>query len=133
MKFYKKFIKLYFRRTTKNMSSLIEITLDIAEEVYARIQNDFGNVSEEEFNDKLYDIVHEELDNDVNIMWNSEVDRLMVEIGFDKAMKTYIDEYGAIESGITSKTLLYVCIHNELNEQLSYEEFVAWANVEESE
>lgn len=129
MKFYKKFIKLYFRRTTKNMLSIFETDGTIETEIYARIKLDFGDVSEEEYHDKLYDVVHEELDDYVNCMWNSEVDRLMVEIGFDKAMKTYIDEYGAIESGITSKTLLYVCIYNELMERMSYENFVACVKV----
>jgi hypothetical protein len=111
------------------MLSIFEDGPTIETEIYARIQLDFGDVSEEEYDDKLYDIVHEELDDYVNVMWNSEVDRLLTEIGFDKAMKTYMDEYGAIEPGITSKTLLYVCIHNELNERMSYEKFVACVKV----
>jgi len=114
------------------MLSIFENGPTIETEIYAHIKLDFGvshDVSEEEYHDKLYDVVHEELDDYVNRMWHSEVDSLLSEIGFDKAMKTYIDEYGPIESGITSKTLLYVCIHNELNERMSYEKFVACVKV----
>lgn len=108
------------------MLSIFENDFTIETEIYARIKNDFGE-STEEYDDKLYDVLHEELDHYINCMWKSEVDSLLAEIGFDKAMKTYIDEFGAIESGVTSRTLLYVCIKNELHERLSFESFLEFA------
>lgn len=106
------------------MLSIFENDFTIEHEIYARMKNDFDDLTEDEFEDELGDILHEELDNYVNCMYNGEVNKLMVEIGFDKAMDMYITEFGAIESGITSKTLLYVCIKNELYEKVSFENFI---------
>jgi hypothetical protein len=106
------------------MSSVFETSLDVAEEIYSRIQNDFDNLTEDSFNDELYDVLHEELDDKINRMYQSEVDQLLAQVGFDYAMETYIDEFGAIDSGVTSKTLLLVCIKNLLHEKLSFEHFI---------
>ena len=111
-------------RTTKNMSSFFETSLDIAEEVYARIQNDFENITEDKFNDELYDILYEEIDGSVNRMYDNKVDSLLTEIGFREVIDTYISEFGPIERGIDVRTLLFVYIKNELNNKMSFENFV---------
>ena len=106
------------------MSSFFETSLDIAEEVYARIQNDFENITEDKFNDELYDILYEEIDGSVNRMYDNKVDSLLTEIGFREVIDTYISEFGPIERGIDVRTLLFVYIKNELNNKMSFENFV---------
>jgi len=107
------------------------MSIDIELKIYATIKDEFGDITEDEYNDKLYDILHEELDHCINCMYDGQVESLLVEIGFDKAMNTYIDEYGSIQRGVTSRTLLYVCIKNELHDRLlSYEQFVDFTKEE---
>jgi hypothetical protein len=106
------------------MLSIFETDFSIETEIYARLKIDFGNLTEDSFNGKLSDVVDEELADYVNNMSSEDIVYLLTEIGFDKAMTTYMLKYGAIEPGVTSRVLLLVCIKDELDKKISFERFV---------
>jgi hypothetical protein len=102
---------------------------EVKVEIYKRIQSDHeGEMTEDDFNDIAGDIKSEELDDEINIMYNDEVDRLLCEYGIGDALVLYVAEFGAItkEDGPNTKMLLYTIINDKLNYSLAHDDYLDW-------
>jgi hypothetical protein len=100
--------------------TISQFVQEVKVEIYKRIQSDHeGEMTEDDFNELVCDIKHEELDDAINIMYNDEVDRLLCEYHIADAVALYISEFGwDKESPPTNKMYLYTIINDNLNDNL---------------
>ena len=64
------------------------------------------------------------LNREVNMLCNSELERLLAEFGIQRAIELYEDEYGVAE--LCAKTLLYNALETELHHITTHEDFEQW-------
>lgn len=78
--------------------------------------------------DKFEEVIglprQEILDHEVNIMCNSELERLLAEYGIQRAIELYDDENGYYTWCV--KNLLYNAIETELHSITTYEDYQQW-------
>ena len=108
--------------------TLQEFSNEVKVEIYKRIQSDHeGEMTEDDFNELLFDTKSEELDDAIDIMYNSEVDRLLCEYHIADAVALYISTFGwDKESPPTNKMYLYIVIDDNLNGDLSHDDYLYW-------
>ena len=109
--------------------TLQEFSNEVKVEIYKRIQSDHeGEMTEDDFNELLFDIKSEELDDAIDIMYNSEVDRLLCEYHIADAVALYISTFGwDKESHPTNKMYLYTVIDDNLNDApLTHDDYLYW-------
>ena len=104
------------------MQSYEEFLIGLKEQVYHELDED--DVTEDNFEEMIGLPRQEILDHEVNIMYNSELDRLLAEYGIQRAIDFYVDEYGV--AGLCAKSLLYIALENELHSVTTYEDFQQW-------
>ena len=99
---------------------------EVKVEIYKRIQSDHeGEMTEDDFNDLAGDIIHEELDNNIDIMYNDEVDRLLCDYGIAKAVNLFHDECGEW-ANVNEKMLLYAVFKERLHEIVAHDDYKDW-------
>lgn len=64
------------------------------------------------------------LDREVNMLCNSELERLLAEFGIQRAIELYDDDHGYYETCV--KNLLYNALETELHHVTTYEDFENW-------
>lgn len=101
---------------------------EVKVEIYKRIQSDHeGEMTEDDFNELVCDIQHEELDDEINIMYNDEVERLLCEYHIADAVALYISQYGwDKECPPTNKMYLYTVINDNLTDALTHADYLDW-------
>jgi len=115
-------------------SSLYKFVSNIKEELFSRIQSEQdGEMTLEEYTEKVIDVLHEEIDYAVTTEYLGDVEKLVYEYGIHKALCLYINEnaFGAEalgnitqENGQYSRCLLYMIVKEKLT--YSYDEYNLW-------
>ena len=96
-------------------------------EIYKRIQSEQeGKMEEVDFNDQVCRYLEEEINDEINIMYLDEVERLLCEYGIAAAISFYISEFGAITKEISEKMLLCTIINDYLNDKLTHDDYLKW-------
>lgn len=97
-------------------------------EIYKRIQSDHeGEMTEDDFNELVCDIKHEELDDAINIMYKDEVDRLLCEYGIAEAFNLFASQFGwGRDSPPNTKMVLYTVIDDNLQDILAHDDYLDW-------
>jgi ribosome-interacting GTPase 1 len=112
--------------------TLIDFVSEIHKEFFTRILDEQdGEMSQDAYNDKASDILHEEIDYAVTTIDLEEVEDHIHEYGIHKAFALYINEWGAEALGhITQENskylrcLLYTIVRD--NATYSYEDYKTW-------
>ena len=104
------------------MQSYDEFLMGLKEQVYRELDED--DVTEDNFEEMIGLTRQDILDHEVNIMYNSELDRLLAEYGIQRAIDLYVNEYGV--AGLCAKSLLYIALETELHSVTTYEDFQQW-------
>jgi hypothetical protein len=110
--------------------TISQFVQEVKVDIYKRIQSDHeGEMTEDDFNELVCDIKHEELDDAINIMYNDEVERLLCEYGIADAIALVIAEFGPItkDNTVNEKMLLYTIINDNLNDNLiNHTDYLDW-------
>lgn len=109
--------------------TISQFVQEVKVEIFKRIQSDHeGEMTEDDFNELVCDIKHEELDDALNIMYKDEVDRLLCEYGITEAFDLYASEFGWDKaSPPNTKMLLYTIINDNLNDNLiNHADYLDW-------
>ena len=104
------------------MQSYQEFLMDVKEQVYIELDED--DVTEDNFEEEIGLPRQDILDHEVNIMYNSELERLLAEFGIQRAIDLYVNEYGV--AGLFAKSLLYNALETELHSITTHEDFEQW-------
>ena len=105
------------------MQSYEEFLMGLKERVYRELDED--DVTEDNFEEMIGLPREDKLNHEVmDIMCNSETERLLAEYGIQRAIDLYVDEYGV--AALIAKSLLYNAIETELHHVTTYEDFQQW-------
>ena len=96
--------------------------MDLKERVYRELDED--DVTEDNFEEMIGLPREDILNHEVNIMYNSELERLLAEFGIQTAIELYVDEYGY--DAMCVKNLLYNALETELHHITTHEDFENW-------
>ena len=100
-----------------------EFLMDLKERVYRELDED--DVTEDNFEEMIGLPREDKLNYEVmDIMCNSETERLLAEYGIQRAIDLYVDEYGV--AALIAKSLLYNALETELHSVTTYEDFENW-------
>jgi len=103
-----------------------EFSHEVKVEIYKRIQSDHeGEMTEDDFNELAGDIIHEEIDNNIDIMYNDEVVRLLCDYGISNAVNLMADEFGSIKD-VNDKMLLYSALKDMLHIIVAHDDYQDW-------
>ena len=94
----------------------------LKERVYRELDED--DVTEDNFEEMIGLPREDILNHEVNIMYNSELERLLAEFGIQTAIELYVDEYGY--DAMCVKNLLYNALETELHSITTHEDFENW-------
>jgi hypothetical protein len=99
----------------------------VKERVYRELENlelEGADLEGEKFEEEIGLPRQDILDHEVNIMYNSELERLLAEFGIQRAIDLYVDEYGY--DAMCVKNLLYNALETELHSITTHEDFEQW-------
>lgn len=106
---------------------------EVKVDIFRRIQSENESLTEDDFNELVYDVKHEELDDTVNRMYRDEEDKLLCEYGIAEALHLYASEFGLdSKSPPNTKMLVYTVINDHLNDNLNYADYKEWCEEDES-
>ena len=109
------------------MQSYQEFLMDVKEQVYRELENfelEGADLEGDKFEEEIGLPRQDILDHEVNIMYNSELERLLAEFGIQRAIDLYVNEYGV--AGLCAKGLLYNALETELHSITTHEDFEQW-------
>ena len=95
--------------------------------IYHRVQEKNVHIcemTENEIDEMLFDIKHEVLDHELNIMYDSIIDEYLCEYGIQRAYQLYRDNYGIEREVPSVKCVLYHIIDDSIN--LSFGNYIKW-------
>ena len=104
-----------------------EFLMDLKDRVYIELEQcerEGYDLEGEKFEEVIGLPRQEILDHEVNIMYNSELERLLAEFGIQRAIELYEDEYGY--DAMCVKNLLYNALETELHSITTHEDFENW-------
>jgi hypothetical protein len=99
-----------------DMSRIAHFVKNVQGELFNRIQHEQeGEMDLDAYTEKMCDIIHEEIDEAVQTEYLGDVEDVLRDYGFHKALCLYINEFGASalehisqENGHYSRCLLYM-------------------------
>jgi hypothetical protein len=101
----------------------------IKDDIYERIADEHeGEITKEEFNEMVGDIVHEEIDDAVNRMSMLDAERLVGEFGLVQTIQLYTNTFGMWQETPTLKAFLYCIIDETLD--YCYYCYIRWNNTQ---
>ena len=101
--------------------------MDLKDRVYIELEQcerEGYDLEGEKFEEVIGLPRQEILDHEVNIMCNSELERLLAEYGIQRAIEIYDDDHGYY--AVCVKNLLYNAIETELHSITTHEGFEQW-------
>jgi hypothetical protein len=108
---------------------------EVKVDIFRRIQSDHNGLTEDDFNELVTDIKHEELDDNITKMYKDEVDKLLCEYGIAEAFDLYASEFGwDHKCPPNTNMVLYAVISDNLNDNvLNYPDYKEWCEESESD
>ena len=108
----------------------------VRNELFNRIYHEQdGEMSLDDYTEKVDNIIHEEIDNAVTNEYLGDVEEVIHEYGINEALHLYISEFGAEafgnitpDNGRYSRCLLYTIIQEEIT--YSFDEYNKWCEEE---
>ena len=101
----------------------------VCDDIFKRMEEDFPDVKEEDYDDHLGDVAHEEVDHAINCLYNGEVEELVCEFGMNSAITLYIQNFGTVEERNVpnyDRSFLYLIVMEKIN--YSYSAYQEWKN-----
>lgn len=109
------------------MQSYEEFLMDLKEQVCCQLEQcerEGYDLEGEKFEEVIGLPRQEILDSKVDMLCNSELERLLAEFGIQRAIELYEDEYGY--DAMSVKNLLYNALETELHHITTHEDFENW-------
>jgi len=97
----------------------------VFEYVKEHFEHFVGEMSEDHYNDAIYDIKCEQIDCEISTTYQGEVNELLCEYGIDNAIKLYYDVHGDLNK-VTSYGLLQTILTETTKS--SYDDYITWLN-----
>jgi hypothetical protein len=115
------------------LTSINKFADEIKEMIYKRVQDENEgeditecDVSDNQFQEMVFDIKHEVLDYEISIMYISIINEYLCEYGIQEAYQLYRDEYGIEREVPSVRCVLYHIIANSIN--LSFRDYKKWCS-----
>lgn len=112
---------------TNNVEGCLDVLYDDIRDYHDDIVDDGSEFTEVIFNERFEEQIHEEIDSTVNVMYASDLDAIIEEIGWIKLVRIYRDVYGNLdglfdESDIDIKRkLIYQSLYEAVMEKKDFE------------
>lgn len=109
------------------MLTISKLAKEVKTKIYTRIQEEHeGEIKENEFNELIQDIRHEELDYKISVMCICNVNDYLCEYGIQEAFQFYMDSYGFERDIPSIRCVLYHIIDESIN--LSFSNYLNYCH-----
>ena len=117
------------KRTPTMSYTIQDAVTSVQEEVFKRIQNENqGDFTQEEFDEIFYDILHEECDDEVNIMDIYMAEDIIMEYGLQKSIQLMIFNNGPLQNAPSLRNLAYLIIKEKIVECTNFASYTQYCN-----